>query len=91
MISRTAGLPLAWTGGSGTVTLEMLAGAFQASCTFPATPANATVPASVLGRLPAGTATFFFGGKATTVAQVAGWNVIVNAADSKLAQATLAP
>jgi hypothetical protein len=58
-ITRSAGFPIAWSGGNtGEVTLGLYAGTSWITCSAPATSGSAVIPGTLLGKLPAGAATY---------------------------------
>jgi hypothetical protein len=69
MIDRSAGFSVAWTGGgASTVQIALLGGTgsnLDLSCHFPASAGSATIPASALAMLPAGTGGFAMAAIAT--------------------------
>jgi hypothetical protein len=77
MVPRSANLSLAWTGGTGTLRafFFVTGGSVFASCTFPASAGSGTVPASALGKLPAGGGTLYFDTSTTAQKVVGEWGL----------------
>lgn len=90
-ISKAAGLTVTWSGGAGTVAIEVLAGSEQVSCEYPAAAGTATIPPAVFASLPAGTASLFFNTLNATTVQAGPFPVKVTASESKLFQTSIAP
>lgn len=92
MISKAAGLPVAWTGGgTGSISVQVLTATNQVSCSFPAASASATVPAAALAGIPPGSASLFFGSTASTTVQAGPFPIAVSASETGVFQATIAP
>ncbi|MDP1916922.1 MAG: hypothetical protein Q8L14_11775 [Myxococcales bacterium] len=90
-ISKAAGLTMTWSGGAGTVAIELLAGSEQVTCEYPAAAGTATIPPAVFASLPAGTASLFFNTVNATTIQAGPFPVKVTASESKLFQTSIAP
>lgn len=90
-ISKAAGLTLTWTGGVGTVAIEVLGGSDEVSCEFPAAAGTATIPAAALASLPTGSASLFFNTQNSTTVQAGLFPVKVTASEAKLYQSSIAP
>lgn len=90
-ISKATGLTVSWTGGVGTVSIEVIAGADEISCEYPAAAGTATIPAATLAQLPTGTASLFFNTLNATTVQAGFFPVKVTASEAKLFQTSIAP
>jgi len=92
MISKAAGLPLAWTGGSsGSFGVQLLSGSGQISCSFPAAGGAGSVPAAALASLSLGAGTLIVGGSNSTTVQAGAFPVVLSASQMTAYQLTLAP
>ncbi len=90
-ISKAAGLSVAWTGGVGTVSVQVLAGTDQISCEYPAAAGSAMIPSSVISMLPNGQASLFFNTLNATTIQAGQFPVKVTASEAKIFQSSIAP
>jgi hypothetical protein len=81
VVDRSRDFAFAWTGGgSGDVWITMSANGTKAiACRFAASAGSASIPAAVLGALPAGTGSFGLNGLATTTKDVGDWEVTLQA------------
>ncbi len=90
-ISKATGLTVTWSGGAGTVAIEVLAGSEQVNCEYPAAAGTATIPPAVLASLPAGMASLFFNTVNATTVQAGQFPVKFTASESKVFQTSIAP
>ncbi|MCA3014634.1 MAG: hypothetical protein INH41_19805 [Myxococcaceae bacterium] len=90
-LSRAAGVPVSWTGGTGTVVVQVLAGTDQVLCQFPASSGAGMVPAAALASLPLGSGSLLFSTQNSRSVQAGLFPVTVTAAELNYFQATLAP
>lgn len=80
-VPRSNDLQLSWTGGSGTLHLQMWSGSTSANgtvvCDFPASQHAGTVPAALLQKLPAGAGSFLLQTRSAVVVPSGRWNINV--------------
>lgn len=92
MISKTAPYTLTWTGGTNTVSVQVLSATGQLSCSFPATAGTGTIPAAALAAFPAGAVVnLFVSAENSTTVQAGSFPVGISAQDSRSYTATISP
>jgi len=92
MVSKAAGLPVAWTGGgTGNISVQVFAAAGQVSCSFPAASGSATIPAAALAGIPQGVGSLLFSSTASTTVQAGLFPVVVSANETGAFQVTVTP
>ncbi|MBL8919286.1 MAG: hypothetical protein JNJ54_10525 [Myxococcaceae bacterium] len=92
-ISKAAGLSVAWTGGTGTMAIQVAppSSGLDVVCRFPAASGAGTIPAAALATLPLGPTQFLVTTQNETMVQAGPFPVTVVAMSTSILAATLQP